>query len=99
VFILIWIPPFTALAPLLWFLLGAWMMAVQYVDYPVDNHQRNFQAVKSVLRGRRLSSLGFGGVVALVSGVPILNFFVVPAAVCGATLFWCEELAESERAQ
>jgi CysZ protein len=93
VLVLSWIPPFTVVAPLLWFLLGAWMMAVQYVDYPMDNHQFSFAEVKQMLRRRRLSSLGFGGMVALVSGVPVLNFFVVPAAVCGATLFWCDELA------
>ncbi len=94
VLILSWIPPFNLVAPALWFLFGAWMMAVQYVDYPMDNHMTDFADLKEVLRERRLSSLGFGGLVALVSGIPILNFFVVPAAVCGATLFWCEELAE-----
>ena len=93
VLVLSWIPPFSVAAPLLWFIFGAWMMAVQYVDYPMDNHMTPFADLKEVLRERRLSSLGFGGLVALVSGVPVLNFFVVPAAVCGATLFWCEELA------
>ena len=93
VFVLSLIPPITAVAPVLWFLLGAWMMAVQYVDYPMDNHLLSFAEVKQILRERRLSSLGFGGLVVLVSGIPILNFFVVPAAVCGATLFWCEELS------
>jgi CysZ protein len=93
VFIVSWIPPISVLSPLLWFVLGAWMMAVQYVDYPMDNHQTSFRALKQVLRQRRLSSLGFGGVVALMSGIPLLNFFVIPAAVCGATLFWCEELS------
>jgi CysZ protein len=97
VLVLMWIPPFTAVTPLLWFLFGAWMMAVQYTDYPMDNHQISFAGVKDLLRQRRLSSLGFGGAVALASGVPILNFFVVPAAVCGATLFWCEELARLRR--
>ena len=82
----------TAIAPALWLLLGAWMMAVQYVDYPMDNHQTSFEQLKRALRQRRLSSLGFGLAVAAVSGIPVLNFFVVPAAVCGATLFWCEEL-------
>ncbi|MFB3077428.1 MAG: sulfate transporter CysZ, partial [Lysobacterales bacterium] len=96
VFVLSLIPPVTAVAPVLWFLLGAWMMAVQYVDYPMDNHLLSFAEVKQVLRQRRLSSLGFGGLVALVSAIPILNFFVVPAAVCGATLFWCEELSLSD---
>jgi len=93
VFVLSLIPPVTTVAPILWFLLGAWMMAVQYVDYPMDNHLLEFADVKQVLRERRLSSIGFGGLVALVSAIPILNFFVVPAAVCGATLFWCEELS------
>jgi CysZ protein len=99
VFVLSLIPPITAVAPFLWFLLAAWMMAVQYVDYPMDNHLLGFADVKEVLRERRLSSLGFGGVVAVVSGIPILNFFVVPAAVCGATLFWCEELSSGGRAR
>ena len=93
VFILSWIPPISGVAPIMWFLLGAWMMAVQYVDYPMDNHQRSFKDVKEALREVRMSSLGFGGLVALVSGIPLLNFFVIPAAVCGATLFWCEEIA------
>jgi len=96
VLVLSFIPPISAVAPLLWFLLAAWMMAVQYVDYPMDNHLLEFADVKEVLRERRLSALGFGGLVALVSGIPILNFFVVPAAVCGATVFWCEELKFSD---
>lgn len=75
-----------------WLLLGAWMMSIQFVDYPVDNHQLGFGEVKAAVRSRRLSSLGFGGLVALCTGVPVLNFFVVPAAVVGATLLWCEEL-------
>jgi CysZ protein len=36
--------------------------------------------------------LGFGGTVALASAIPVINFFVVPSAVVGATLYWCEEL-------
>jgi len=88
------IPGINALAPALWFLLGAWMMSIQFVDYPVDNHQLGFGEVKRAVRERRLTSLGFGGVVALCASIPIVNFFVVPSAVVGATLFWCEELRE-----
>jgi len=77
---------------LVWLLLGAWMMSIQFVDYPMDNHQLSFNEVKGAVRSRRLSSLGFGGLVALCTGIPVLNFFVVPAAVVGATLLWCEEL-------
>lgn len=92
VLLLSFIPVLNTVAPLLWFLLGAWMMSIQFVDYPMDNHQLGFADVKEAVRGRRLSSMGFGGAVALCTGIPVVNFFVVPAAVVGATLLWCEEL-------
>jgi CysZ protein len=94
VFVLVvsFIPGINTVAPVLWFLLGAWMMSIQFVDYPMDNHQLSFADVKEAVRSRRLSTMGFGGLVALCTGIPIVNFFVVPAAVVGATLLWCEEL-------
>ena len=88
------IPGINIASPVLWFLLGAWMMSIQFVDYPVDNHRMDFGEVKEACRSRRLSSMGFGGAVALCTGIPIVNFFVVPAAVVGATLLWCEELSQ-----
>jgi len=94
VLILSFIPGLNAVAPVLWFLLGAWMMSIQFVDYPMDNHQLSFADVKEAVRRRRLSSMGFGGLVALCAGIPVVNFFVVPAAVVGATLLWCEELSQ-----
>lgn len=60
----------------------------------MDNHQLSFAEVKRAVRSRRLSSLGFGGLVALCTAIPLVNFFVVPAAVVGATLLWCEELQQ-----
>ncbi|HBC34520.1 MAG TPA: sulfate transporter CysZ, partial [Marinobacter adhaerens] len=39
----------------------------------------------------RLSAFGFGLPVALAAMVPVLNLFVVPAAVCGATAYWVRE--------
>lgn len=84
---------FSPLAPIFWFLLGAWMMSLQFIDYPMDNHQLSFADVREAARSRRVSSLGFGGLVAACTGVPIVNFFIVPAAVVGATLLWVEELA------
>ena len=89
VLLLSFIPGIGAVA---WLLLGAWMMSIQFVDYPMDNHQLSFAEVKAAVRSHRLSSMGFGGLVALCTGIPLVNFFVVPAAVVGATLLWCEEL-------
>lgn len=92
VLLVTFIPVLNTVAPLLWFLLGAWMMSIQFVDYPMDNHQLSFADVKEAVRSRRLSSMGFGGAVALCTGIPLVNFFVVPAAVVGATLLWAKEL-------
>lgn len=92
VLILSFIPALNVVSPLLWFLLGAWMMSLQYLDYPMDNHRLDFNEVKLAAQERRLSSLGFGGLVALCASIPIVNFFIMPSAVVGATLLWCEEL-------
>ena len=86
------IPVFNAFAPLAWFLLGAWMMSLQFVDYPMDNHRLPFRDVRDACAARRLSTIGFGGAVAFFTGIPLLNLIVIPAAVIGATLLWCEEL-------
>lgn len=96
VLLISFLPLINALAPFLWFLLGAWMMSIQYVDYPMDNHKLSFADVKDAVRSRRLSSMGFGGLVALCTGIPLLNFFVVPSAIVGATLLWSKELAPAE---
>lgn len=100
VFVLLvtFIPVLNVVTPLLWVLLGAWMMSIQFVDYPMDNHQLSFADVKEAVRSRRLSSMGFGGAVALCTGIPVVNFFVVPAAVVGATLLWSKELAPANHA-
>lgn len=92
VLIISFIPAVNAIAPLLWLLLGAWMMSLQFVDYPMDNHQFSFKDVRIAVADRRLSSLGFGGMVAALASIPIVNFFVVPAAVVGATILYVEEL-------
>jgi CysZ protein len=92
VLIISFIPAVNAVAPFLWLLLGAWMMSLQFVDYPMDNHQASFKDVRIAVADRRLSSLGFGGMVAALASVPIVNFFVVPAAVVGATILYVEDL-------
>jgi CysZ protein len=92
VLILTIIPGLNALAPLAWFLLGAWMMSLQFLDYPMDNHHLPFREVPEACAARRLSTIGFGGTIALLSGIPLLNLIMIPAAVIGATLLWCEEL-------
>jgi CysZ protein len=85
------VPVVNLVAAVLWFAFNSWMMALQYVDYPADNHRVSFPDLRRTLEGSRLSALGFGLPVALAAMVPVLNLIVVPAAVCGAAAFWVRE--------
>lgn len=79
---------------ILWFMFSAWMMAVQYCDYPFDNHKVGFRRMRSVLNMRKSRCFSFGIMVNIFSLVPILNFLVMPVAICGATALWVDELKE-----
>ena len=83
---------FPPLATLLWFGFGAWMMAMDYCDYPMENHKHSLRTVRETIALRRATSYGFGGAVMLGTMIPIVNFVVMPAAVCGATVYWVKEL-------
>lgn len=85
------IPVVNLVAVVLWFVFNSWMMALQYVDYPADNHRVSFRGLRGFLGHSRLSALGFGVPVALGAMVPVLNLIIVPAAVCGATAYWVRE--------
>lgn len=89
--VLTFIPGLNLIAAPLWILFGVWMMAVQYIDLPADNHKLDFRNMLTWLHTRRLRCLGFGGVTYLALLVPGLNALFMPAAVAGATLFWVRE--------
>jgi CysZ protein len=79
---------------ILWFLFSAWMMAIQYCDYPCDNHKVSFRDMKRILLAHRSESFSFGITVSVFSLIPIVNFLVMPVAVCGATALWVDKLKE-----
>ena len=79
------IPVVNAIAPLLWVVFGAWLMAVQFCDFSSENNQRPFTDTLMELRQRRLAALGFGACVTLAMAVPLLNFMVGPIATAGGT--------------
>jgi CysZ protein len=78
----------------LWFLFSAWMMAIQYCDYPFDNHKISFSDMRRTLNERRGNSFSFGIIVSVFSMIPIVNFLVMPVAVCGATAMWVDDLRD-----
>jgi len=91
--VLTFVPVIGLISPLLWFLFGAWMMSIQYCDYPMDNNKVSFGQMKQLLKEERLTAVGFGGLVQVGMMVPVLNLVLMPAAVVGATLYWVEEHA------
>jgi CysZ protein len=60
--------------PVLWFLYTAWILSVQYADYPMGNHGLKFREMRRRLKERRLLTLGFGAATAGLSMIPVLNF-------------------------
>ena len=85
------IPFVNFIVPWLWVLFGAWMMVIQYIDYPMDNNGFSFRAMRRSLRQQRLLHLGFGGGVSLLLMIPLVNFFAMPIAVVGATALYMAE--------
>jgi CysZ protein len=83
----------------LWFLYIAWVLAVQYSDYPMGNHGLRFRDMRRRLGQQRGMSLGFGAAAALLSMVPLVNFVLMPGAVAGATAMWVRELKAADTYQ
>ena len=91
-FILFFIPVINFIAPVIWFLFGAWMLALEYMDFPMGNHGMIFPEIRKSMKNRRPLALGFGTGVMLLTLIPFLNFMAIPVAVCGATKMWVEKV-------
>jgi CysZ protein len=74
----------------IWFLFTAWMMAIQYIDYPFDNHKAEFRFTRDTLRQDKTRAFSFGIMVNVFSFIPIINFMVMPVSICGATAMYVE---------
>jgi CysZ protein len=85
-------PITTLVAPFIWALFSAWMLTIEYLDYPMANHLLHFSEQKRLLRQRKLLSYGFGGSSLLMTMIPVVNFFAMPVSVAGATAMWVGEL-------
>ncbi len=94
-FILLLIPAIGQTAgAVLWFIFSAWILVIQYCDYPFDNHKIPFKAMRQDLKQNQSKAYGFGICVAFFTAIPILNLIVMPVAVCGATAMWVAEFKQ-----
>ena len=74
----------------IWFFWISWMMAIQYLDYPFDNHKLPFDRMRFELRAQKGKSLGFGFGIIVLTMIPLVNLVVMPLAVAGATAMWVD---------
>ncbi|MDY6979536.1 MAG: sulfate transporter CysZ [Pseudomonadota bacterium] len=85
------IPVINLIAPVLWIIFSAWMLSIEYLDYPLGNQGRSFPEIRRAIGQKRLLSLGFGGAVMVATLIPVFNFMVMPVAVAGATAMRVEQ--------
>lgn len=97
-FLLLLIPALgQTVGPFLWFVFTAWMLAIQYCDYPFDNHKVPFNEMRMTLKQNQGKAYGFGALVAFFTTIPVLNLFIMPVAICGATAMWVCEFKPKSR--
>lgn len=84
------IPVINVFSPIAWFLLTAWMGALQYTDYAYDNHKIPFTLMMNDLKKHTIPTFTIGATVAFLLGIPVLNILIPPAAVCAGTKYYVE---------
>ncbi len=91
VLILFIIPVVQLIAPMIWIIFIAWMMALEYMEYPMGNHGMFFDEVRARVSDKRNLAMGFGLAVSLLTIIPVINFVAMPVAVAGATKMYLEK--------
>ncbi len=96
--ILFFIPGINLFAPFIWFAFSAWLLSLEYLDYPMGNRNIQFPQQRQILKQHRVSSLSFGSSVLVLTMTPVVNFIVMPLAVAGATALYLEKVAKQRKA-
>lgn len=74
----------------LWYAFVCWMMSIQYLDYPFDNHKVSFRRMRSELSLQRSRTFSYGFGVTVLTMIPLVNLIIMPLAVSGATALWVD---------
>lgn len=90
------IPVMNVLAPLLWFLFGAWMLTIEYLDYPFANNHIIFPESLKTMSAHKAMCLGFGLSITLIALIPVVNWFTVAIGVIGATVIYDKNFCDNE---
>ncbi len=93
------IPGINVFAPFIWFIFSAWMLSLEYLDYPLGNHNILFKQTRKLMKSQRSKCLSFGGLVSACTMIPVVNFIVMPVAVAGATAFYVDSIKLENQSQ
>jgi len=92
--ILFLIPGVNLIAPVVWFVFSAWLLSLEYLDYPLGNHGILFKQTRELAKQKRVRCLSFGALISAFTMIPILNFIIMPVAVAGATSFYVDSMSD-----
>jgi len=92
--LLLLIPGINVFTPFIWFLFGAWLLAIEYLDYPMGNRDFTFKQQLTLIKQNRFLCLGMGIGLMVMTIIPVLNFFAMPVGVAAATALWTEHLKQ-----
>lgn len=65
-------------------------LVVDYLGFVLTRKQVNFRQQGGYILSRPLLMAGFGCATFCLLAIPLVQFFCIPLAVCGATLLWCD---------
>lgn len=95
--ILTLIPGLNLISSVAWLVFGAWLLSLEYLDYPMGNHEYTFPQIRQRMRKDRGLAMGFGGMVTLLTAIPLVNIVAMPVSVAGATAMWVKELSQEQQ--
>ncbi|MFA9461886.1 sulfate transporter CysZ [Thiohalorhabdus methylotrophus] len=89
------IPGLNLVAPALWLVFNAWLLALEYADYPLGARGLAFREQRALVARERPAALGFGLAALVATSIPVVNLVAMPAAVAGATRLFAERVGTS----
>lgn len=92
--VLFLIPGINLFAPLIWGAFSAWVIALEYLDYPLGNHSLRLKQQRTLAGNHRALTFGFGVATLAATLIPFINLLAIPAATLGATTLWVKELRQ-----
>ena len=86
------IPGPNLFTPIVWIWFGSWMLSLEYIDYSLSNHGRNFPEPKNHAACERGLTLGLGSALTIITLIPLVNCVAMPAGVAAGTILCSKDL-------